>query len=82
MSEWLDSAEIRGLAGCAGRDAQALKLAELGVPFKRDGARIIVSREIARRWTCGETFRAATSGPRWDLLNAPLHAKKDKAPAL
>jgi hypothetical protein len=67
MSEWLSSAEIGDLSGCRSRDAQAEKLASLGIPFKRDGSRLIVSREIARRWTCGETFRQS-AGPRLDLV--------------
>jgi hypothetical protein len=67
VSEFLSPAEVKDLAGCAARDAQAEKLAALGVPFKRDGSRLIVSREIARRWTCGEVFRAS-SGPRLDLV--------------
>jgi len=67
VSEWLSDAEIRHLAGCAGRDAQAEKLVELGVPFRRNGKALVVSRELARRWTCGESFRMS-SGPRLDLV--------------
>lgn len=82
LTELLLPEEIKQLTGCTPRDAQCSKLESMGVPFRRDGARILVSRDILRRWTCGEAFRTASNGPRWDLLNAPLHAKKDKASAL
>jgi hypothetical protein len=65
--EWLTEAEIKVLSGVAGRDAQAEKLVELGVPFRRNGKHIVVSRELARRWTCGESFRMSV-GPRLDLV--------------
>jgi hypothetical protein len=68
MDEFLTPAEIKRLAGCAGREAQAEALVELGVPFRKNGkGDLIVSRELSRRWTCGEQFRAS-SGPRLDLV--------------
>jgi hypothetical protein len=67
VSEWLTDAEIKQLAGCAGRDAQAEKLVELGVPFRRNGKALVVSRELARRWTCGEQFRQS-AGVRMDKV--------------
>ena len=67
MSELLSPPEVRDLAGCVARDAQCAKLAELGVPFRRDGARILVSREHARQWLLGCDLRPS-SGPRMDLV--------------
>jgi hypothetical protein len=67
VSEFLSPAEVKDLAGCVARDAQAEKLAALGVPFRRDGSRLIVSRDIARRWTCGESFRMS-SGVNWGAV--------------
>jgi hypothetical protein len=68
MEEFLTPAEIRRLAGCAGREAQADALVELGVPFRKNGkGDLIVSRELSRRWTCGESFRMSV-GPRLDLV--------------
>lgn len=67
MSELLSPAEVRDLAGCAAREAQCAKLAELGVPYRRDGARILISREHARQWLAGVEFRPS-AGPRLDLV--------------
>jgi len=66
-TELLSTAEVRDLAGCSARDAQCLKLAELGVPFRRDGARILVSRFHARQWLAGIEVRPPV-GPRLDLV--------------
>jgi hypothetical protein len=57
MSEFLNNAEIRELAGCHIRDAQAKKLDDLGVPYMRDGARILVSRTHVRQRLLGEVLR-------------------------
>ena len=67
MSELLSTAEIRDLAGCGARESQCAKLDELGVPYMRDGARIIVSREHVRRRILGERLRQS-AGPRLDLV--------------
>jgi hypothetical protein len=67
VSEFLSAAEIRELAGCVGRDAQAVKLGDLGVPFLRDGARILVSREHVRQRLLGVQLRPSV-GPRLDLV--------------
>lgn len=67
MSELLSTAEIRDLAGCVAREAQCAKLDELGVPYMRDGQRIIVSREHVRRRILGERLRQS-AGPRLDLV--------------
>jgi hypothetical protein len=68
IDEFLTPAEIRRLAGCAGKDAQAEALVELGVPFRKNGkGDLIVSRELSRRWTCGESFRMS-SGVNWGAV--------------
>ena len=67
MSEFLSTAEMRELAGCVGRDAQCAKLAHLGVPFIRDGARIVVSREHVRQRILGVELRASV-GVRLELV--------------
>jgi hypothetical protein len=58
--ELLTNEEIRTLAGCNVRDAQARKLEELGVPYKRDGARMLVSRAHVRQWLLGQELRQSS----------------------
>lgn len=65
--EFLSNPEIRTLTGYAGRDAQCSKLDELGVPHRRDGARVLVSRFHARQWLLGLPLRQS-AGPRLDLV--------------
>lgn len=65
--ELLSNTEIRTLAGCVARDAQCEKLGEMGVPYRRDGARILVSRVHVRQWLAGEQLRMP-QGPRLDLV--------------
>ena len=65
--ELLSPAEVRRLAGCAVLEAQCDKLAELGVPFMRDGRRLLVSREHLRQRLLGVTLRQSV-GPRLDLV--------------
>ena len=66
-TELLSPAEIRDLAGCVARDAQCEKLSELGVPFIRDGQRLLVSREHLRQRLLGVQLRQSV-GPRLDLV--------------
>jgi hypothetical protein len=66
-SEFLSNTEIRELAGCNVRDAQARKLDELGVPYMRDGSRMLVSRAHVRQRLLGEQLRQS-AGPRLDLV--------------
>lgn len=66
-SELLAPTEIRDLAGCVAREAQCAKLVELGVPFRRDGARILVSRAHVRQWLSGVDIKQPV-GPRLDLV--------------
>jgi hypothetical protein len=67
VSELLSPAEVQQLAGCVARDAQCAKLAELGVPFIRDGGRILVSRELMRQRMQGVQLKQS-AGPRLDLV--------------
>ena len=67
MSELLSTSEIRDLSGCVARESQCAKLEQLGVPFIRDGARILVSREHVRQRLLGVELRQS-AGPRFDLV--------------
>lgn len=65
MTELLPPADLRRFGGSI--DAQAEKLAELGIPFIRDGKRILVSREHLRQRLLGVQLRQSV-GPRLDLV--------------
>jgi hypothetical protein len=67
MNELLTPDEVRQLSGCKARDAQCQKLEELGVPYMRDGGRILVSRELMRQRMMGVQLRQS-AGPRLDLV--------------
>ena len=67
MNELLSPDEVRALVGCAARDAQCAKLSDLGVPFIRDGLRILVSREHLRQRILGVELRAS-AGVRLELV--------------
>lgn len=65
--ELLSTAEVHQLTGCRTRDAQCEWLAGMGVPFRRDGQRILVSREHVRQWLAGVELRSPV-GPRMDMV--------------
>lgn len=67
-SELLAPSEIRDLAGCVAREAQCAKLVELGVPFRRDGARILVSRTHVLQWLGGKEWPNLSGDVRLDLV--------------
>lgn len=67
MSELLSPTEIRQATGRGTTDAQAEKLSELGIPYIRDGRRILVSREHLRQRLLGVQLRQSV-GPRLDLV--------------
>ncbi len=67
-SELLSPAEVKDLAGCVAREAQCAKLEALGVPFRRDGGRILVSRAHVRQWLTGVDLPRSTGGVRLDLV--------------
>lgn len=51
--EWLSPAELKTMTGQAGADGQARVLTQDGVPFRRRGNRMLVSRFHAREWLAG-----------------------------
>lgn len=51
--EFLSPSELKSLAGAASADTQAAELDKLGVPFRRIGRRILVSRYHVREWLSG-----------------------------
>lgn len=85
--ELLDKIELRLLTGATRADAQAAWLAAQGLPHRRDGARVIVSRHHVRLWlegkqaprSSGINWNApgmAGEGPNWAALNAPKPKKR------
>ena len=46
--------EIRSLTGCARRADQEAWLSSYGVPFRKDGERILIARANAERWLSGQ----------------------------
>lgn len=67
-TEFLTAEEVKDLTGTAQPDAQELELQRQGLPFKRRGERIFVSRYHVRRWLAGGFEPRATG------LNAGLRA--------
>ena len=68
-SEFLQPEELHDLTGYARAAEQEGWLVEHGVPHRRDGKRMIVSRFHAREWLAGREV-VASSGPNWGALNA------------
>lgn len=52
----LSNEEIRGLTGCARRADQEAWLLSNGVPFRKDGERILVATTNAERWLSGHNM--------------------------
>lgn len=52
-SEFLSAAEVRDLTGAANADAQIEELHRQGLPCKRRGNRVLVSRYHCREWLAG-----------------------------
>ena len=48
--------EIRSLTGCARRSDQESWLSLHGVPFRKDGERILIARANAERWLSGQNI--------------------------
>jgi hypothetical protein len=65
--EFLCSAELLDLTGYKQADKQEEWLTEHGVPHRRDGRRVIVSRFHAREWLAGREV-VSSSGPNWSAL--------------
>ena len=54
--ELLDPKEIRKLAGVSKTDEQEAFLKSEGIPHKRRGRRILLSRARVRAWLTGQVF--------------------------
>lgn len=52
-SEFLSATEVKDLTGEAKADAQEVELKKQGLPFKRRGSRLLVSRFHTREWLSG-----------------------------
>ena len=55
-SEFLSPAELREMTEKARLKAQCARLAELGLPFRLAGRRVLVSRFHVREWLAGRTL--------------------------
>jgi hypothetical protein len=67
VSEYLDVAELRSLTGFSRALQQATWLQERGIPHRRDGKRVIISRVHVRHWLEGRTL-AVSSGLNWAAI--------------
>jgi hypothetical protein len=65
--EFLPAEDVADLAGCSARDAQCAALDAAGIPYIRQGKRILVSRAHVRQRLLGEQLRQS-AGPRLDLV--------------
>ncbi len=52
-TEFLSAAEVKDLTGCAKPDDQEAELKRQGLPAKRRGNRVLVSRYHCREWLSG-----------------------------
>lgn len=66
-SEFLDKVEIRALTGAGRREAQERWLAAQGLPYRRDGVRLIVSRHHVRLWL-ERKHVPQSSGINWSAI--------------
>ena len=62
MTEYLSSQELHQLTGYARATQQSAWLKFRGIPFKQDGARIIVSRVHVQSWRSRESWPGSTTG--------------------
>jgi hypothetical protein len=67
-SEFLGKPELRKLTGAARVNTQERWLSEQGVPYRRDGARLIVSRHHVRLWL-ERAHVPQGRGINWEALN-------------
>lgn len=54
MSEFLSTTELRDLTGLARTEKQSAWLTFRGIPHKKDGTRVIVSRVHVQSWLEGK----------------------------
>jgi hypothetical protein len=69
VTEFLNSGELHALTGFARAAEQDAWLKEHGIPHKRDGRRVIVSRFHARAWLEGRPV-VASNAPNISALHA------------
>ena len=72
MSEYLSSQELHQLTGYARSGQQSAWLKFRGIPFKQDGARIIVSRVHVKSWLEGKPTMALANTFWIDVYRAQL----------
>ncbi len=65
--EFLAPDELGDLTGAKPVDTRENWLKEHGIPYRRDGRRLIVSRFHARAWLEGRAV-VASSGPNWSAV--------------
>ena len=75
MAELYDHVELQLLTSYSRAAEQAAWLRERGIPHRRDGRRVIVSRLHVREWLEGRET-VVSEGPNWAALSAPLPARK------
>lgn len=66
-NEFLSASEVKALAATANVDEQARVLTADGIPFRRRGKRILVSRFHTREWLAGRSV-APSRGPNLALV--------------
>lgn len=71
MPELYDDAELLLLTGYAQAHKQEEWLRDKGIPHRREGRRVIVSRLHVRSWLEGRDM-IVSEGPNWGALNQPL----------
>lgn len=66
--EFLTPAELRVMTGARGIEEQARRLEDDGVPFRRRGRAILVSRVHVRDWIAGTLVTRRTGGINWNAV--------------
>ena len=67
-SEFLSKEELATLTGSHRVAKQETILRDDGLPFRRRGNALLVSRHHLREWLAGRLVRVGTGGPRLDLV--------------
>lgn len=65
--EFLDPDELRDLTQRARKDAQMRELTVMGIPYRVQRDRVLVSRYHAREWLAGRAVAPARK-PNWDAI--------------
>jgi hypothetical protein len=73
-SEFLTADEKRDLTGFTQAAQQERWLKNFGLPHRRDGRRIVISRIHVRLWLEGKVV--ISQGPNWDALNEINHRQR------